>query len=126
MKRTFLYAKLHQACVTQADLHYEGSFAIDEELLEASGILKNEQIQVYNITNAQRFTTYAIKAPRGSRIMAANGACARLVSPGDRVIICAYAELEAHEWSHFSPTVICLDEKNNPVTAMQEAAACLV
>lgn len=115
MKRTFLYAKLHQACVTQADLHYEGSFAIDEDILEASSILENEQIQIYNITNAQRFTTYAIKAPRGSRTMAANGACARLVSPGDRVIICAYAEMEPHEWQHFEPTVLFLNEKNQYV-----------
>jgi aspartate 1-decarboxylase len=112
MKRTFLYAKLHQACVTHADMHYEGSFAIDTDILEAASILENEQIHIYNITNAQRFTTYAIKAPRGSCTIAANGACARLVMPGDRVIICAYIELESYEWPGFKPTVVFLNERN--------------
>lgn len=113
MKRSFLFAKIHQARVTHADLDYEGSFAIDDEILELSTILPNEQIHVYNIDNAQRFTTYAIRAKRGSRIMAANGACAHLVTPGDRVIICSYAVLEEHEWRKFKPTVVLLDEKNN-------------
>lgn len=113
MKRIFMYAKLHQAHVTCADPDYEGSFSIDEELLEASGILENEQVQVYNIDNAERFTTYAIKAPRGSRMMGANGACAHKVKPGHRVIICTYAELEPHEWINFKPTVLFLDQNNN-------------
>lgn len=113
MKRYFLYAKLHQAKVTQADLYYEGSFSIDEELLEKSNIKENEQIHVLNINNGNRFVTYAIKAPYGSRMMGANGACAHLVSPGDRVIICAYAELENHEIPNFEPTVLFLDEENN-------------
>ena len=113
MKRNFLFAKIHHARVTHADINYEGSFAIDEQILELSTIRENEQIQVYNIDNAQRFTTYAIRAKRGSRIMAANGACAHLVTPGDRVIICSYASLEEHEWKHFKPTVIILDEKNH-------------
>ncbi len=113
MKRTFLFAKLHQAKVTQADLHYEGSFSIDEELLDVSGIHENEQIHVLNITNGHRFITYAIKAPKYSRIMGANGACAHLVSPGDRVIICAYAELDSKEIEYFEPKVLFLDENNN-------------
>lgn len=113
MKRTLLYAKLHKACVTHADMNYEGSFAIDEEILEAAGILENEQIQIYNINNAARFTTYSIRAERGSKIMGANGACARLVTPGDRVIICSYADMDEDEWKEFKPTVIYLDEKNN-------------
>jgi len=113
MNRTFLYAKLHQAKVTHADLHYEGSFAIDEEILEASTILENEQIHIYNLNNASRFTTYAIKAPRGSRIMGANGACAHLVKPGDRVIICAYAAMEISQYQTFEPKILFLDEKNN-------------
>lgn len=113
MKRTFLYAKLHQARVTHADPDYEGSFAIDEEILEASSILKNEQIHVYNIDNANRFTTYAIQAPRGSRMMGANGACAHLVRPGDRVIICSFAVMEENEWKTFQPKILFLDKNNN-------------
>lgn len=113
MKRKFLYAKLHQATVTQADLYYEGSFSIDGELLEVSGILENEQIHVLNINNGNRFITYAIKAPNGSKIIGANGACAHLVNPGDRVIICSYAELETHEQINFQPTILFLDESNN-------------
>jgi aspartate 1-decarboxylase len=113
MQRTFLYAKLHQARVTHADINYEGSLAIDEELLQASTILPNEQIQIYNIDNAARLTTYAILAPHGSRIIGANGACAHLVRPGHRIIICAYARMEKFEWENFTPTVLFLDDKNN-------------
>lgn len=113
MKRTFLFAKLHQATVTQADLNYEGSFGIDQELLDMSGILENEQIHVLNITRGTRFVTYAIKAPYGSRTMCANGACAHLVAVGDRVIICSYAELASNEIADFSPKVLFLDEQNN-------------
>lgn len=113
MKRIFLYAKLHRAMVTQADLHYEGSFSIDEELLIESGIKENEQIHVLNIDNGNRFITYAIKAPYQSRMMCANGACAHLVKPGHRVIICAYAELNEKQIEHFEPKVLFLDEHNN-------------
>lgn len=113
MQRTFLYAKLHQARVTHADVNYEGSLAIDNELLQAANILENEQIQIYNIDNAARLTTYAISAPKGSRIIGANGACAHLVRPGHRIIICAFAIMEKHEWENFIPTVLFLDEKNN-------------
>jgi len=113
MKRVFLHAKLHQAAVTQADLNYEGSFSIDAELLEAVGIYENEQIHVLNITNGQRFVTYAIKAPKYSRTMGANGACARLVVPGDRVIICAYAELDITDITDFKPKILFLDAQNN-------------
>lgn len=113
MKRTFLFAKLHQATVTQADQYYEGSFSIDEELLLKSGIKENEQIHVLDINNGNRFVTYAIPAPYGSRMMCANGACAHLVEIGDRVIICAYAELETNEINTFVPTILLLDEKND-------------
>jgi aspartate 1-decarboxylase len=106
MKRTFLFAKLHQARVTSADPDYEGSFAIDEEILEASTILENEQIHVYNIDNANRFITYAIRAPRGSKTMGANGACAHLVTTGDRVIICSFATMEEKEWKVFQPKIL--------------------
>ena len=80
---TMLKGKLHQACITHAELHYEGSCAIDEDLLDTVGILVNEQIQIYNINNANRFTTYAIPAPRRSRIISVNGAAALLANPGD-------------------------------------------
>ncbi len=120
MKRTFLYAKIHQARVTHADLNYEGSFAIDEDILTASSILENEQIQIYNLDNAARFTTYAIRAEKGSRIMGANGACAHLVKPGDRVIICAYASMTIDEYKKFKPTVLFMDEENNYSLKMDE------
>jgi aspartate 1-decarboxylase len=113
MRRTFLYAKLHGARVTEANIHYEGSVGIDAELLEASGILENEQIQVYNVTNAQRFTTYAIPASPGTRIISPNGACARLCAVGDNLIICSYAELEEDEWHNFKPVILLLDQLNN-------------
>jgi len=115
MKRTFLHAKLHRAVVTQADLNYEGSFSIDEELLLCSGIVENEQIHVLNVTNGNRFVTYAIKASYGSRKMCANGACAHLVNVGDIVIICTYAELGDKEIEHFKPTVLLLNERNDYV-----------
>ncbi len=122
MRRTFLFAKLHNARVTQADLNYEGSFAIDEALLEVSGIREHEQIHVLNITNGHRFVTYAIKAPPGSHTMGANGACAHLVRPGDRVIICAYVELDDHEIDQFKPKVLLLDENNSPVNSVAGAS----
>ena len=113
MRRKFLLSKLHSARVTGADLHYEGSFGIDAELMEAAGILPNEQVHVYNVNNGERFSTYAISEKRGSRIMCANGACAHKVSIGDQVIICTYAELDEKEYFNFSPTVLILDEFNN-------------
>lgn len=122
MKRTFLLSKLHGAKVTGADLHYEGSFGIDQELLDAAGILINEQVNVYNIDNGMRFTTYAIPAPKGSRTMCANGACAHLVSAGHRVIICTYAELDEKEYIHHIPKVLLLDENNNYIIKNDDIA----
>jgi len=113
MRRVFLLSKLHKAKVTGADLQYEGSFGIDQELMEAADILPNEQVHVYNVNSGTRFSTYAIPAPYGSRIMCANGACAHLVSLGDRVIICTYGGLEEKEYKTFKPKVLLLDEKNN-------------
>ncbi len=110
---TMLKAKLHQAAITHAELHYEGSCAIDEELLEMLGILVNEQIQIYNLNNGNRFTTYAIPAPRGSKMISVNGAAALLASPNDRVIICAYAMFDAVEAKQFNPAIAMLDENNN-------------
>ena len=109
---TMMKAKLHRATVTQADLEYEGSIAIDRDLLDASGILPHEQVDVLNITTGARFTTYAIEAPRGSRAVGVNGAAARLVQAGDKVIVVAYCQLDASEARNYAPQVVLLDEGN--------------
>jgi len=109
---TLLKAKLHRATVTGADMDYEGSIAIDRDLLDASGILPHEQVDVLNINTGGRFTTYAIEAPRGSRDVAVNGAAARLVQTGDTVIIVAYAQVPAEEARNYHPTVVVLGEGN--------------
>ncbi|WP_310539985.1 aspartate 1-decarboxylase [Phenylobacterium sp.] len=115
---TLMKAKLHRATVTQADMDYEGSIAIDRELLDASGILPHEQVDVLNITTGARFTTYAIEAPRGSKVIGVNGAAARLVQKGDRVIIVTYGMLPAEEARNYSPTVVLLNDANE----MKQAA----
>ncbi len=115
MQLTLLKCKLHRACVTHAELDYEGSCAIDRDLMELAGILPYEQIQIYNIANGERFTTYAIEAERGSRIISVNGAAAHKASPGDRVIICAYAVLDESELANFKPTLCYLDEDNRVI-----------
>lgn len=112
MLRTMLKAKLHQARVTHAELEYEGSCAIDGALLDAAGILEYEQIQVYNMANGERFTTYAIRAQDGSGVISVNGAAARRAAPGDRVIICSYAALNEQELERFKPTLVYVDAHN--------------
>jgi aspartate 1-decarboxylase len=112
MQLTMLKCKLHRACVTHAEVDYEGSCAIDEELLGLSGIREYEQIQIYNVTNGQRFTTYAIRAEAGSRVISVNGAAAHRAKPGDRVIICAYAGMSEAEARVFRPTLVYLDADN--------------
>ncbi|MDX1454928.1 MAG: aspartate 1-decarboxylase [Gammaproteobacteria bacterium] len=113
MNLTLLKCKLHRACVTHAELDYEGSCAIDTELLEAAGIREYEQIDIYNVTGGERFTTYAIKAERGSKIISVNGAAAHKARPGDRVIICAYASMTEAEATAHKPSLVYLDEHNN-------------
>jgi aspartate 1-decarboxylase len=110
---TMMRAKLHRATVTQADLDYEGSIAIDRDLLDASSIFANEQVDVLNITTGARFTTYAIEAPRGSRVIGVNGAAARLVQPGDKVIVVAYGQVDAAEARNYAPSVVLLDDGNH-------------
>ncbi len=112
MLLTMMKAKLHRATVTQADLDYEGSIAIDTDLLDAAGILAHEQVDVLNITTGARFTTYAIPAPRGSRVIGINGAAARLAQPNDKVIIVSYCQLPAEEARQHAPTVVLLDDGN--------------
>jgi aspartate 1-decarboxylase len=112
MQLTVLKSKLHRACVTLVNQEYEGSCAIDGDLLDAAGIHQFEQIQIYNIDNGERFTTYAIRAQEGSGTISLNGAAAHKAAPGHRVIICTYALLETAELAHFQPTLIYLDEHN--------------
>ncbi|MEW8030505.1 MAG: aspartate 1-decarboxylase [Candidatus Thiodiazotropha sp.] len=112
MRLTVLKCKLHRACVTHSELDYEGSCAIDADLMKLAGIHEYEQIQIYNVTNGERFTTYAILAEAGSRVISVNGAAAHKAEPGDRVIICAYAGLDSDEMSAFKPSLVYLDEEN--------------
>ncbi|MCB1876830.1 MAG: aspartate 1-decarboxylase [Chromatiales bacterium] len=112
MQLTMLKAKLHQARVTHSELEYEGSCAIDGVLLDTAGIREYEQIQIYNVANGERFTTYAIRAEEGSGVISVNGAAAHKASPGDRVIICAYGVLEEAELADFHPTLVYLDAEN--------------
>lgn len=109
---TMLKAKLHRATVTASDLQYEGSITVDEDLLDVSGILVYEQVDVLNINNGERFTTYTIPGKRGSGEICVNGAAARLVQRGDSVIICTYAHMEAEKARNFAPKIVLLDENN--------------
>jgi len=113
MQTTMLKCKLHRACVTHSEVEYEGSCAIDAHLLESAGIHEYEQIQIYNVTNGERFTTYAIRAEEGSGIISVNGAAAHKASPGDRVIICSYVGLSQQALANFKPKLVYLDENNN-------------
>lgn len=112
MQLTLLKAKIHRATVTMADLHYEGSISIDTNLLDASGILVHEKVDVLNINNGERFTTYVIPAVAGSGAIQVNGAAARKVQVGDQVIIIAYASFSQDEAKKYQPTVVLVDEKN--------------
>lgn len=112
MLTTMLKAKLHRATVTHSELEYEGSCAIDNELLAASGIREYEQIHIYNVNTGSRFVTYAIKAEGSSGVISVNGAAARLASPGDILIICAYVQVPEGDLDQFKPTLIYLDAKN--------------
>ena len=113
MKLTMLKSKLHRATVTHAELDYEGSCAIDQDLMDAANILPFEQLHIYNVRNGERFTTYAITAPRASGTIGVNGAAAHKASPGDLLIICTYSELEAKEAEHFKPALVYVDKENH-------------
>ncbi|MDY6983359.1 MAG: aspartate 1-decarboxylase, partial [Pseudomonadota bacterium] len=102
-----------RACVTHSELDYEGSCAIDSNLLDAAGIREYEQIQIYNLANGERFTTYAIRAEAGSRIISVNGAAAHKAAVGNRVIICAYASYTDAELLNHKPKLVYLDEQNH-------------
>jgi len=117
---TMFKSKIHRATVTEADLNYVGSVTIDEELLEAAGILPNEKVQIVNNNNGARLETYTIKGPRGSGVICLNGAAARLVQPGDNVIIIAYAMMDQKEAQEFRPTVVLVDEHNKITGVIRE------
>jgi aspartate 1-decarboxylase len=112
MQRVMLKAKLHRVHVTHSELHYEGSCAIDDDLLEAADIREYQQIDIYNVSNGERFTTYAIRAQRASGIISVNGAAAHKASPGDILIIAAYAMYSELELQRFHPQLVYVDERN--------------
>jgi len=115
-----LKSKLHRVRVTHSELHYEGSCAIDETLLEAADIREYQQIDIYNVNNGERFTTYAIRAQRDSGIISVNGAAAHKANPGDILIIATYAVYNELELQKFHPQLVYVDEKNRIVNMRQE------
>ena len=115
MLTTMLQAKIHRARVTRADLHYEGSCGIDDELLERSGIREFQHIEIYNVENGERLTTYAIRSARGSGEICLNGAAARKAMVGDHLIIAAYGALTEAELARYRPVIVLVDESNRPL-----------
>ena len=122
MQRTMLKSKLHRVRVTHSELHYEGSCAIDEVLLDAADIREYQQIDIYNVTNGERFTTYAIRAQRGSGVISVNGAAAHKASTGDILIIATYAMYSELELQKFHPQLVYVDERNRIVAQRDEIA----
>jgi aspartate 1-decarboxylase len=112
MQRMMLKSKLHRVTVTHSELHYEGSCAIDQDLLDAADIREYQQIDIYNVNNGERFTTYAISAERGSGIISVNGAAARKAAPGDLLIIATYANYDEAELAKFEPDLVYVDSRN--------------
>lgn len=117
MQRTMLKSKLHRVTVTHSELHYEGSCAIDRDLLDAADIAEYQQIEIYNVNNGERFTTYAISAERGSGVISVNGAAARKAAPGDLLIIASYAVYSEVELANYEPRLVYFDGKNRIVDA---------
>ncbi|WP_018024855.1 aspartate 1-decarboxylase [Corynebacterium ulceribovis] len=117
MMRTMLKSKIHRATVTQADLHYVGSCTIDEDLMDAADLLEGEQIDIVDIDNGNRLTTYCIAGRRGSGVIGINGAAAHLIHPGDLVILIGYGVFEDAEAREYEPRVIFVDEKNRQLEA---------
>lgn len=113
MNITMLKSKIHRAVVKQAELNYVGSITVDEELLDASGILEYEKVQIVDIENGSRFETYTIAGERGSKMICLNGAAARCVSVGDHIIIMAYADMNETEAREHKPKVVFVDENND-------------
>nr|WP_321239787.1 aspartate 1-decarboxylase [uncultured Tolumonas sp.] len=120
MQRIMLRGKLHQARVTHAVLNYEGSCGIDQDFLDTAGIVEYEAIDIYNIENGERFSTYAISGERGSRMISLNGAAARKAAVGDRIIICAYGPMTEDEVAQHKPRLVYLDAQNNIVRTSKD------
>jgi len=118
MTITMFKAKLHRLRVTEADLYYEGSITIDQELLKTAGILPYEKVQVVNVNNGARLETYTIPDEAGSRTVCLNGPAARLAAPGDQVIVIAYADMTPEEAAEHHPRVVLVDEENDPKEVM--------
>ncbi len=115
MQRTMLRSKLHRVTVTDSELHYEGSCAIDEDLLDAADLREHQQIDIYNVNNGARFSTYAIRAPRGSGVISVRGAAARNACPGDILIIATYALYSELELQKYEPLLVYVDGQNRIV-----------
>ncbi len=112
MRRRMFLSKIHRATVTQADLDYEGSVTIDADLLDASGILPHEEVNIWDVTNGNRLATYALAGPRGSGVICINGAAAHLIDPGDIVILATFGDLTDAEAREHVPTVVFVDADN--------------
>ena len=125
MQRQMLKSKIHRATVTDCDLHYVGSITVDVDLLEQSDILENEHVHVLDIDNGQRFETYTIAGQRGSGMIQVNGAAARLVAKGDKVIIVSYADYSEKDLENYEPVVVHVDEDNKRVSVDNEVAKLL-
>ena len=125
MQRKMLKSKIHRATVTDCDLHYVGSITVDVDLLERSDILENELVHVLDIDNGQRFETYTIAGARGSGMIQVNGAAARLVAKGDKVIIVSYADYTEKDLENYEPVVVHVDEDNQRVSVDNEVAKLL-
>ncbi len=115
MQITLLKSKLHRATVTHSELGYEGSCAIDSDILDLANIHEYEQIQIYNVNNGARFTTYAIRAQAGSKTFSVNGAAARLACVGDLIIVCTYAQCSNEEAQNYHPALVYFDNKNQVI-----------
>jgi aspartate 1-decarboxylase len=114
-------SKLHMLTVTEADLYYEGSITIDEELLEIANLLPYEKVQVVNVNNGNRLETYTIPGPRGSRVVCLNGPAARLTSVGDRIIVISYAHMTPEEAKSHKPHIVIMNKDNNPAKVLTES-----
>ena len=125
MFRTMLKSKIHRATVTQADLHYVGSVTVDEDLMDAADLLPGEQVAIVDINNGSRLETYVIAGPRGTGIIGINGAAARLVAPGDLVILISYATMTDAEARSFEPKVVFVDAENKVVGTGNDPAEAL-
>jgi aspartate 1-decarboxylase len=125
MLRTMMTSKIHRATVTQADLHYVGSVTVDEDLLDAADLLPGELVHIVDITNGARLETYTIAGERGSGVIGINGAAARLVQPGDMVILIGYGQMETAEAREHRPRVVFVDSQNRVVGTGSDAAEAL-